>query len=153
MFGKITAIVAGVVMLVAVLVYGSFALYEGSWSLAAHNQQHSLELQQKQANGEASIAVSSWNYQTMLGQQITKGIDNVTIDTTQIGTATQQYGSNSIEVTDLKSQREADGNTVCTQAEQVNGTLPSGMFQTTWIDKNCLDGSISPSSAYYYVGS
>jgi len=131
-------------------VYGIFAIYEGSWSLTAHNVQHSLQVQQQQANGQASIAANGWNYQTMLGEQITKGIDDVTTVTTQISSAQSQglttYASQ------LRAQREADGNTVCQEAAEVNGSLPQGAFQTTWIRQNCANGSVSPSSKYYYVG-
>jgi len=148
--GRVIAWVAGIVAAVALVVYGSFAIYEGSWSLAAHNTQHQLQIQQQQANGQASIAANGWSFQTMLGQQITTGISNVTTVTTEIASA-QAQGMTAY-ANQLMAQREADGNDVCQKATEVNGSLPQGASQTKWIEANCSNGSISPSSKYYYVG-
>src|ERR1700748_3516110 len=76
--------VAAAIVLVVVLVYGSFAIYEGSWSLTAHNTAHSLQIQRQIANGQAQNAQDGWNYQTTLGQRIVQGIDDVQHDTTSI---------------------------------------------------------------------
>lgn len=147
---KVVAFVIGCILAIAFVVYGSFALYEGSWSLASHNLTHSLQLQKQRANGEAQNTVSGWNYQTMLGQEITQHIDNVTQDTSNIDNA-QLQGLTSY-VNDLKSQRQADANEVCQEATQVNGSLPVNQPQTQWVDKNCSAGSVSPSSVFYYTG-
>lgn len=147
---KVIAVTLGAIIAMVLITYGSFALYEGSWSLAAHNQQHQNELNQKQANADASIAISGWSYQSMLGQQITKGIDNVVTDSTEIYQAKSQ-GLNDY-ANSLKSQRENDANTVCDEAQQINNSLPQGKYQTNWINKNCLGGSVNPSSVYYYAG-
>lgn len=145
---RIVAVIVSAAFIVAVIVWGSFALYEGSWDLAKHNVQHSLQIQQQQANGQASIAANGWNYQTMLGQEITKGIQNVTDDSTSI----IQAGNNPNVVSQLKSQREADANTVCDEATQINGSLPQGQYQTKWIAANCQDGNVKTTSPYYYNG-
>lgn len=150
MTGKIIAGVIASFMAAAIVVYGCFAIYEGSWSLASHNLNHSLQLQQQNANGQAKIAVSGWNYQSALGQRISTGIQSVTTDTTNIS----QYvaAGDTTDASNMKNQRMSDVNIVCTQAMQINGTLPPGQFDTTWINANCQNGSVNPSSAFYYAG-
>lgn len=135
------------VIALAVIVYGSFALYEGSWSLASHNLNHSLQLQRQNANGQAQNAQAGWNYQTMLGQQIVQGIDDVNHDTTSLDQ--YQAAGNSTMVTDEKGQRAYDAGQVCYKVSQVNGVLPKEDPNTHWVDINCSGGVLSPSSVYY----
>src|SRR5258708_32326065 len=95
--GRIFAWVGGVVLAVGLLVYGSFALYEGSWSLASHNLSHSLQLQRQNANGQAQNAQAGWNYQTTLGQRIVTDIDAVNHDTTSIDEYTVAGGAANLQ--------------------------------------------------------
>lgn len=147
---NVAAGITAILVAIGILVYGSFALYEGSWSLAKHNTQHSLEIQQQVANGQASIAANGWNYQSMLGSEITNGIDAVDHDTTDIASAKAQGLTSYAD--SLIAQRSFDASKVCDQASQINGTLPPGMFQTTWINTNCDGGNLKPSSVYYATG-
>ena len=133
---KIVGFVVSTVLGVAVIVYGSFALYEGSWSLAQHN-----------ANHRAELVINGFNYQSTLGQQITANIQAVAHDTTDIGNAQSQGLSDT--VSNLKDQRQADAETVCQEANQINGSLPSGLFQTSWINANCSGGTLKSSSVFF----
>lgn len=144
---KLFGYIAATIVSLGVIVYGSFAIYEGSWNLAKHNLAHSLQLQQQNANGQASIAANGWNYQTMLGQEIVKGIDNVHHDTSSIDQFKQQ--GNSVEVTDVTGQRAYDAGEVCYLASQVNSALPKEDPNTIWINANCDGGTLKPSSVYY----
>lgn len=103
------------------------------------------------ANRNAQVIQNGFNYQSTLYQQVTKGIAQVTTDTTEISQATEQ-GKTSY-ANQLKAQREADANTVCQQATQVNvasTVFPAATLQ--WINANCSAGSVSPNSVFYYVG-
>lgn len=146
--GKVIAFIAGAVVLVGVIVYGSFAIYEGSWSLASHNLSHSLQLQQQNANGQASIVQNGWNYQTTLGQQIVSGITGVYHDTTSI----DQYkaAGDTTSATNEINQRAYDAGQVCYLVSQVNSALPKENPDTTWADTNCSGGTLKPSSIYYH---
>jgi hypothetical protein len=141
---------AAVIVAIALVVYGSFAIYEGSWSLASHNLNHSLELQRQNANGQAQNAQAGWNYQTMLGQQIVSGIDNVQHDTTSIDQYKQ--AGNTVSAADETNQRAYDAGQVCGLVTQVNGVLPKESPNTKWVDANCSDGVLKPSSIYYVNG-
>lgn len=147
MGARIAGIIAAIVFVLAVVVYGSFAIYEGSWSLTAHNVKHGLEIQQQVANGQASIAANGWNYQSMLGQKIVTGIDAVNHDTTSIDQF--RAAGDTVSVTDEMGQRASDAGQVCYDASQVNGVLPHGDPNTDWINKNCSGGVLSTSSIYY----
>jgi len=150
--GRIFAWVVGVVVVVGLLVYGSFALYEGSWSLASHNLSHSLQLQRQNANGQAQNAQAGWNYQTTLGQRIVTDIDAVNHDTTSIDEYTAAGGAANLQTAaDEKNQRQTDAGEVCALAIQVNAVLPPSS-NTTWIHTNCDAGNLKPSSVYYVTG-
>jgi hypothetical protein len=144
---RVLAWIIGVTLLLFVIVYGSFALYEGSWSLQKHNLSHSLQLQQQNANGQASIVANGWNYQTTLGQEIVAGISAVQHDTTSID-AYKQSG-NTTEVTDETGQRAYDAGQVCYYASQVNSALPRENPDTTWVNDNCSGGTLKVTSIYY----
>lgn len=133
------AIVAWCVAAVAAIALFIGGSYELGWFFQNNSNQR-----------EAHLIYAGFNFQSTLGQQITKGIDSVTQDSTEIKSA-QLQGLGSY-ADSLKSQREADGNVVCTDATEITGTLPPGAYQTNWIKANCANGSISPSSKYYYVG-
>jgi hypothetical protein len=152
---RIVGYVVGTILVITVAVWGSFALYEGSWDLTAHNTQHQLEIQQQQVNGQASIAATSWSYKTMVGQQIISGIDSVNHDTVSID-GYQQAG-NSVQATNETNQRSYDAGQVCYYASEVPEKLPPSP-QTSWIDKNCTivnglaEGDLSPSSIFFTNG-
>jgi hypothetical protein len=106
--------------------------------------------QNNSAQREAHLIQNGFNFQSTLGQQITKGIDSVTQDSTEIKSAElQNMGS---YANSLKAQRENDANTVCQQATEITGSISTGAYQGRWIRVNCQGGSVSPSSVYYYVG-
>lgn len=144
---RVAGWIAAAVLIVVFTVYGSFALYEGSWSLASHNLNHSLELQKQNANGQAQNAATGWNFQTMLGRQIVAGIDNVQHDTTSIDEFKQ--AGNTQSATDETGQRAYDAGNVCDLATQVNGSLPQASPNTAWINTNCSGGVLKISSIYY----
>lgn len=144
---RIAGWIAAAFVALGIIVYGSFAIYEGSWSLASHNLKHSLALQQQNANGQASIAANGWNYQTMLGQQIVNGIDNVYHDTTSI--AAYLKSGDTSDATAVTGQRAYDAGQVCYDASQVNSALPLENPNTAWINQNCDGGTLKPSSVYY----
>jgi hypothetical protein len=146
LLGGITA----TVIVVFAVVYGSFALYEGSWSLASHNAQHSLEIQKQITNGQGQIAEGSFSFQSALGERIVTGIQSVNTDSTEIISASQQ--GDTTYANQLKSQREYDAGQVCYLATQVNGSLPAANVDTKWINTNCSEGNLNPSSTYYYMG-
>lgn len=148
--GKVLAVIAGAILTVGVIVYGSFAIYEGSWSLAKHNLQHSLQLQQQNVNGQASIAAHSGGYQTALDQRISTGIQSVNDDTTNI--SQYERAGDTTDADNMKNQRVSDVNAVCSQATQLTNVYSVGSFDNAWIGKNCEGTSISPTSEYYYVG-
>jgi hypothetical protein len=147
--GRIIAGIVGIVVFVAVVVYGSFALYEGSWSLASHNLNHSLQLQRQNANGQAQNNQAGWSYQTTLGERIVTDINAVNHDTTSIDQYTAAGGATNLQTAaDEKNQRQTDAGEVCALAVQVNAALPPSS-NTTWIRTNCDAGNLKPSSVYY----
>jgi len=138
------------VIVVFAIVYGIFAIYEGSWTLTKSVTQHQLQIQKQITNGEGQIAEGSFSFQSALGERIVTGIQSVNGDSTDIISAQQQ--GDTTYANQLKSQREYDAGQVCYLATQVNGSLPAANVDTKWINTNCSDGSLNPSSTYYYMG-
>lgn len=138
----ISSVFAGLIAVFGVIVLLHGVVY-GEWQL-------NWWYQQQNVNREAKLIQNGFNFQSALGQQITKGIDNVSQDSTEITIAEED--GNTAYANSLKGQRENDANTVCYQSTQINGSIPQGVPQGDWIKANCLNGSVSPESIYYYVG-
>jgi len=104
---------AATVVGVGVLVYGSFALYEGSWSLAQHNIVH----QQGLNNAQYQANVDSQSYQATFVQQADKDYEQVTLDKFNIEQA--KAAGDTTGVQDAYAAVQADIHMFCQAAAKL----------------------------------
>lgn len=132
---RIVGYVLGAVALVAGLIYGSFALYEGSWTLS-----------ESVANHQAHVIHHGYEYQSTLARQINKDIALVLTDKQQLDTMAAVPGNQ--EYTDQRARMQSDGNDVCQEADQVTSLEEVGQNAWSFIQANCSFGTLKPTSPY-----
>lgn len=101
---------------VGALVYGSFALYEGSWSLAQHNIVHQQGLNNAQYNADQNTQ----QYQQTYRQQADKTYQQIVIDKYDIAQA--KAAGDTTGEQDGYAAVQADIHTFCTDAALLNTT-------------------------------
>lgn len=107
---KIAAASAAVV---GAITYGSFALYEGSWSLAQHNIVH----QQGLNNAQYQATVNTQAYQATFVQQADKDYEQVTLDKYNIDQAKAAHDTTGEQ--DAYAAVQADINMFCQAASKL----------------------------------
>ena len=128
-------IAAGVLVVLAV-VYGSVAIYRGSWDLANANAARSYNLQQKNTNRQAHIDHSNYGAQMGFQTAVEQNIAAAVGDVAQIaGAPDGAY---------LKVEAIDAGDKACYWANQlVPSALPIPAQMNSWIKANCSFGTLS----------
>lgn len=132
---RIVGWVLAIIALLGVMVYGSFALYEGSWTL-----------QQSIVNHQAQVQHHSFEYQSTLARQINKDIAGVLTDKEQLDTMAAVPGNQ--EYTDQRARMQSDAGDVCQEADQVASVDEVGPNAWSFIQANCQFGTLKPTSKY-----
>jgi hypothetical protein len=114
-----------------VIVYGSFAIYEGSWSLAQHNIVHQQGLNNAQYNANKDTQ----QYQDTYKQETDKTYQQITADKYDIATA-KSSGDTTAEQ-DAYATANSDIHAFCTYAQELTpdtrallGPNELGFYQT-----------------------
>ena len=93
-------------------------------------------------NRSNELIHNGYAFQTSLKGDITQNIANVYQINAQVA------GASGNEVDALKAQRLAVLNIVCSDAIQVNNSIPLDPSQAQFIAANCSSGTVSPASQY-----
>ncbi len=129
-------IIAGAVLAVLVIVYGSMALYRGSWDLANANAARSYQLAQKNTNRQAHIDQSNYGAQKGFQAAVEQNISAAVGDVAQIPGAPDGAA--------LKVEAINAGDKACYWANQlVPSALPIPPQMEGWIKANCSFGTLS----------
>jgi hypothetical protein len=124
--------------MIAVLLLAAIVL--GGWQLGWWFTYQNAHRQGRLINIESHNIRSSYGNQQTLRDQITQQVSNVLAITVQIA-ATPSLAS------ELKAQRAAVLGILCNDATQVVGD-PLPADQASFVQTNCLDGTVNPASAY-----
>ena len=141
-FGKWLAAGVGTLALIFGLIVVGHAIAYGEWQLNWWYQQHNMDRQ-------TSLVYHSQANQSALREEIQNGISQVDKDTSYIVSAQDQGLKN--YANSLKPARNDAANTVCGQIVQLTrpGDIPAFL---AWGRANCSNGTLSPSSKFYYAG-
>jgi hypothetical protein len=126
---------------VLVVVYGSVALYRGSWALTNANAARSYALAQKNANREQHIIQHGVGMQSGLISDYNNqdsAFTGITVQLVQVSAAQRQP---------LIDQRLAIANKMCADAAGLDSLGDIGAAGKTWVQKNCTGSVVSVSSS------
>lgn len=119
------------VAVVLIIVYGSIALYRGSWDLANANAVRSNALAQKNANAQQKIIQHGSAMQAGLKDDF----DNqFTAETGLTATIAQTPAAGQQPIID---QRLAIANKMCADASQMDSVRDLGAASVTWVHTHC----------------
>lgn len=132
---RVVGYVLGAIAAVAIIIYGSFALYTGSWALS-----------ESIANHQAHVIHHGYEYQSTLARQINKDIAGVLTDKTQLDNLAADPGSQ--VYIDQRARLASDAGDVCQEADQVTSVEEVGPNAFKFIQANCEFGALKPTSIY-----
>lgn len=124
---------------ILIVIYGSVALYRGSWELTRANAARSYQLQKLNTDRQTQILHDSYSYQSATASDLTHKISDITDETTQM----DGISPSSLQWSDLHAQRLGEAKLACADAVQLT-RVPSA--QAGWVRQNCLAGTVSPAS-------
>jgi hypothetical protein len=137
----VMAIALGLLVIV-VLVYGSIALYRGSWDLATANVKRAGALARVQASQSNSVIQNQYNVQQGYQQAITNYVSQIDILVTGMAQNPAPGAA--------RAQMIRLGDDACAEAIKLTRSVPVPPAMQTWIKQNCDGlGNLRPSSPIY----
>ena len=131
-------IAVSIIVGLGVVVYGIFALYEGSWAL-----------QKSVVNHQYDVTKNSQQYQATYVQEIQQGFTQLFSDQRSL-TKDDKSGDTTL-IGEDNVALAADAGKLCGYGQNINAVTQQTMSATdvSWFQTNCTEGVVAPQSVYF----